>query len=595
MDDVLFRCPAFVAFACGGGSVLVYLVSQQRGITLPRSTVALMEFCRRFRTLEEHAQAAVNTFLSGSYEEGLFTLRDLAARRILTPLASLHSAGHDGTGTPGPTSMAVPIGESLRMSRRCLQSYATKCRHPVDRLLLLSANPAQSSECREVLRESCANLALAGLSYVTQRDARRFTQELCATCGIPLRVGHLALSGNGSSEWTGGVVRNCLLLLTSGTRCVMVEPETLGLSKRLPNPNSGSGIVLGGHQLPTQTSFGRRARELLGSTVDADIDAIGEHLRFLGRSPSDIVALEQGSVDVVGLCSHLCHSLETATGTILLTAPGLAGPAEGVLSERFWEDDPAYMQPLTNFDARFLQGRCCRWAIRHASETTLGHIDSVQFGSIGIDNRVLVPPFVPARGVDAGTFVRLLRMIHSDVYIAHLPWAAILRKRLAVVESGTALSFQSPRYALHAHLDRAPQVFGYHSPEVRIRSIAEYLMLLGQMKPKDFCELHRCTAWSIASERIGSLEGLLDRYGDTSPRWTGAILAEIKRVSEMMKGTCDDHFGADLQHFPAYLPGWAAQAQKTLFEYGELLYWWPTLVRAAQQNDFLRDIGTGSV
>ena len=232
-----------------------------------------------------------------------------------------------------------------------------------------------------------------------------------------------------------------------------------------------------------------------------------------------------------------------------------------------------------------------RGVLRVARENTICNPGFCMAGHIGLDNRDILPPFMPVQRGSDSIFGLVLQTCFRDSYSAHIPWAIHhspdqprrqyfegLWKQLAGVQTAHVLevmirSFQTPTAGMDA--------------QKALRRLGQYLGDLGTMPLEDFEEFLRIRCWEAGSWQISQMEKRIEDR-EYTPRWFVKYLEKYIEVVRESQPKPDYIIPQDLQAICTDKDQARRLSQELVRKYGELLESWPDIVCAARE---LKDKG----
>jgi len=119
-----------------------------------------------------------------------------------------------------------------------------------------------------------------------------------------------------------------------------------------------------------------------------------------------------------------------------------------------------------------------------------------------------------------------------------------------------------------------------------IKELGRFLMELRSMKPSEFEKYVRIRVLHRVTQEISYRETLLDRYHGEPRFWADDVRAWVERRRQFALG-CQCTVASDLLHGRS-LDEARELTQRLVAQFGELLVWWPDIVRVAKE---LRDRG----
>jgi hypothetical protein len=207
----------------------------------------------------------------------------------------------------------------------------------------------------------------------------------------------------------------------------------------------------------------------------------------------------------------------------------------------------------------------------------------------GIDNRSLLPPFLPVGRNEDGIFAMTLRACAEDALICHIP-VAVLHSPLESrgYEPGPS-PIAAPRLAeiVSAIMSTFSSSPGHASVSERLSDLGNLFVDFGSLNIKDFREYVE-TAWvAMASRYVGHLEYLLNLYQGRPDYWAEDVLSFIERLIDF---TVHQSPAAPRELLEKQTVDQAMDTcRRVVKKYGELLQWWPVMYGAARR---LREAGT---
>jgi hypothetical protein len=87
--------------------------------------------------------------------------------------------------------------------------------------------------------------------------------------------------------------------------------------------------------------------------------------------------------------------------------------------------DAESQKRLTRSEPEYLAAVRSRQVLRAVRRTTISEGTSCIAVNLGLDNRSLLPPFIPVQRNSDGVFARTLRLCFADGYLGYLPWAVL--------------------------------------------------------------------------------------------------------------------------------------------------------------------------
>jgi hypothetical protein len=203
---------------------------------------------------------------------------------------------------------------------------------------------------------------------------------------------------------------------------------------------------------------------------------------------------------------------------------------------------------------------------------------------IGCDNRNLLPPFLPVkRGEDVLFGLTMWKCFENSVF-GHLPWA-LLHAPVEPRKFWPGELFRSASGSDMAKLliDCLQSFDGganQRDGSEQLRALGQHLMTLGSLNLPEFAEFTRLQAKHTNSVFIALMEEYLQKYGESAAFWA----ADVKKYRDLVCQALmrpDYWIPLDLVSGRG-LEETQALAQRLVYKFGQLLYWWPDMVEAAR-------------
>jgi hypothetical protein len=199
----------------------------------------------------------------------------------------------------------------------------------------------------------------------------------------------------------------------------------------------------------------------------------------------------------------------------------------------------------------------------------------------GLDNRALLPPFLPVGRNEDGIFALTLHVCAEDALIGHLPLA--IHHDPDVPRSFPAAAFldPSPRFAevIAAIMRACVSTPGRRSVSERVSTLGTFISDLGALKTADFEEQVRTIWLAVTSHSVGFLQSLLDLHHGQPDYWAKDVLAMIENFKDFtLHGS-----PAVPRELSGIQPVEQAKesCRRLVRNFGELLRWWPVIYSAA--------------
>jgi hypothetical protein len=575
----------------GDGQELVYSPLTRTAHVLPAWGVRLLQGCRTFASLDEHARrlgqegslapeqrAAVPGQLMALVQAGLLVpYSDLAAlcrRRPPAPEAA-----------PPLTTVGIPTRNRTASLQACLASYLANAQRfgttPAFVVVDASDRPETRRANRQMLQAVQARSG-AEVHYAGPEELAPFAEALIRE-GLPAEAVTFALLNPEGCPLITGASRNALLLHTVGEALLQVDDDTV--CQLAPAPDRQVGLTCTSQYDPTEFWFVPDADGMVPGGADEEGNLLAIHGQLLGKSLGDCLA---------GLGDVHPHLDQAGTGffrrlaepeaRVLVTAAGWAGDSGMGSSVYFLSADGPTRARLLRCERDYRQALTRHQVIRAVTRPTVSEGTFCMAVNLGLDNRRLLPPFLPVQRNQDGVFAAVLRGCFAGGFFGFLPWV--------LVHQSPAPRRRSPedlwRDAVRVHSGQIIQALvtsfapgptkgdAIKTLTALGRSLAEW----GTAPAGDFAELVRLLLWNALSRQAALLEGQLQRFGGQPDFWA----RDVRQVLALWREALPrPDFGqpADL----ADLVGTGdalAFGQRLVRRFGVLLQSWPDLVAVAR-------------
>jgi hypothetical protein len=327
---------------------------------------------------------------------------------------------------PPIASIGITTRNRPEVLRRGLISHFENRRHyerSTDYVVIDDAAVTAENPTRELLVALQREFSVP-IRYAGHVERRRFAAAVVEESGVSADVAEFALLGLAGCPVTTGSARNSLLLATAGDRFVMVDDDSV--CRLAMCPASEDGLSFTSRRDPTQFWFFADPETALRETQFTEADFLGLHETLLGRNAADCFpAAESGAA----IDSHATEPgfecrLRRWGGRLRASMAGVLGDS-GIGSTGYLFIDAESQKRLTQSEATYQAAVRSRQVLRLVRRTTISEGTSCIAVNLGLDNRSLLPPFMPVQRNSDGLFARTLRLCFRDGYLGYLPWAML--------------------------------------------------------------------------------------------------------------------------------------------------------------------------
>lgn len=608
-----YRSAPRVHYGSEHENVNLYRTALDSIIPVNKSVATMLVGCKSFRSMEEHALSTVGTNIESWLSKFLQRIRmsrgnalRLSKRYVEQYRANLEGSAHFGNTVKqleilrncgllidesifnidekieaincvrSISKVVIPTNGRPLLLNRCLRSIADNIRQNGRHCTIVIAEDDVHNEkdSREILGRVADEYNMEA-EYIGLAEKQHFCAELTRE-GIPNYISRFAILGFEHSYPRMGANRNALLLNSVGEMIFSCDDDTVAKEFRQA-PMSEKRFF--GKNNPVETWHFGSSNELLDSLHYSEIDIIAEHEKHLGQSLSAFVRENKPLVD--DICDHAIENLLIRTGKIVLTINGLAGDS-GMFNSTFTilETNPETRIRLTRNQDQYKAAINSRQLIRCVSGVSVGHC-SFMSTMFGIDNRDLLPPFVPVFRGEDDVMGFMLASGGTGLYLAYLPfgllhWPADNRRYPNHIQSASYIRvcqiFKSIIFASGG--DKLGLDLG-----TQMRLVGSVCIGLGRLPLPEFIIRIRALMLESQNRFMEILARQLDE--DLPPYWHADIREIIRE--------CQNNNLSDVHHFPVDLPLLIRRTesmellQQIIRFYGELITWWPDISEAAKR------------
>lgn len=520
---------------------------------------ALLE-CQRFRTTSGHVARLLQSHPSARGRAGeVRQMLEQVARKglMLQASAALAQLCRPSSQPPdgGPPVVAIMTWERPAALQRLLGSLKAHCDlRRIERLYVIddSRSPAAASRNRHTTEEFALGAA-APVHYLGACELAALLEELVRR--LPERrneLGFLIDRDRWAGSWTCGLARNIALLLSAGRRVIVLDDDIL-----CEVHDTGSG--------PPLVAFGDRAREArfyhdreewAGLRARHDSDPLQRHARLLGLPLGQALTRLGGAPAEDWLDEAPRRFIERLDPQmpLLVTQCGSLGDP-GTRSNRWLAHlDRRSTAELLASEERVraaLETRhawCGRSRDRFMQASNMSQM-------IGLDNRQLLPCYLPdLRGQDQ-VFGDMVEFLHPGAAVLDAAWALPhlpMEQRSWDSEAGRyGADVPFPAFFLTLP-QRSLDHYGGARVERRFGPLAGLFDDLAGSGTNRLLELHREHRLRTLSRRYSRLAELRTATGNAPACWNHWLDDGLRTLEAALAAPVDED---SLAGFPAHLQG----------------------------------------
>ena len=552
--------------------------------TAPRTTLAKVAHWTallRSRTMEpqqgvDREIQSAEMQLAELAEEGFL----LSEEELRTDIRALVGrGGEENSSFPGIASIGIPTRGRPPILRRALQSYIENGRHRGKSTAFVVSDDTRRAfvqqQNKDVLR--LVEKGGAEIRYIGRRQRMEYANVLAQQADVPFDVVRFALLGDERCAVTHGAPRNALLLHTTGEMCLQVDDDTV--CSVAPVATGEEGLTLTSRSNLHEFWFfdnheaARNAVHFTGENLCAI------HERLLGKSLAHRLAETGGEEEVVCIDEISPRFFKNMKGPagVVVTFTGTLGDSGAQSNWHVLFSQGSSYRRLTQTEAAYRTGMGTHQILKASTRPTISDGKYCMAATIGLDNRVLLPPFMPVQRNEDGVFGHVLRICFQYAYSGHLPFAIVHDPPGQRRGEEQTLSLRTNDILIKM-LETCETQWTQADAAANLQKMGHFLIGVSNLSAADFMEMVRAVVTQSVGVRIQYAERRLAEHGGQPIYWAQDVQHHILASQQAVMQKA---FFA-----PCDLPGSPevrqALLQELMGQYGRLLVHWPTMVEAAR-------------
>ncbi len=579
--------PDLVRIPAGQGNELVYCSLTKVMQVMPTAKLRLLQSCRTFETLDEHARLLCLELNYGPLHLKSIRqqLTEFASSGLLmshNALISRFASSEQVEEAPPPISaMALPTRNRTEGLERSVDSYAACSREHGREIQFFIADQSDHDKTRQanlhILSQAKKKFGCE-IFYGAAQEKEALARDLAKHTGHPFDLVSFAVLNVENCPKAYGANRNALLLSTVGQLIIQADDDSE--CKIAPSPELKENLTFTSEYSPMHLYFPSPS-ELETKTSDfttGDVFAVHEQLlgKSIGTCIADYSAVELNDANSDFYTrSQPCRVSVTSLGTAGESTIGTSFwflTVEGDARARLLRSESDYRHAMANHDV-----------LRFATNPSISNGTFCCGMNLGLDNRHLLPPFTPVQRNEDSVFGDLVNICNSG-YFGFLPWLILHNRpsrnystddlRQFVARTQTGIIFETIVRESKSQLT-------YADSGKNLVSVGKVLVEWGSAPLADFEEMVRLMLVRRASRQIAHLELFLKKYSGAPRFWADDINLCL---STLKQSIADKEFFVASDLSVQFGEEYARQLQQRLVrKFGELLQIWPDLVDAANQ------------
>ncbi len=575
-----------MSFSAGDSNQLVVPNHIQQPVLLSAETISTLLQCRQFATLREHREriCTIRGLLPEQAEEIDQSLRQcilhglLVAKQDILITETTSEAERSEAGKI--TSIGIPTRDRPGRLEASVTSYARNVADHAQPVTITvmedSAAPDARARSQQMLRKVRKRYGIEIL-YAGYEEKRKYADKLIDALDGGRGEVEFALFGDPVCSYRPGANRNALLLETAGDLYLSFDDDSACSFYTGDQSGNDTALVLAGDSDPTKIQYLTDRSEVYSRLDDSQDDIVAMHEVYLGKSLASVIqcARNYGQVQCNEMCAHLLKSLLAKKGAIMASFNGLIGdcgmnsriPAMSLIKRKM------------HTAAQLQCAATCREMVRSAAKPTIWHGPGWMNFASGLDNRKLLPPFMPVERSEDTVFIGLLQLVYRDGYFAHLPHALLHDSEPRTGYSNQGLHrpklYDVILACLHGSLVATVPL---SNSSDAMRSLGRQLIEVGSLDCSAFQEWITVVLLRNASRTLRECDKLLQETH--LPLEVAGLLRHDYQQS--LDNILDTDFAVPVE-FASFGRDQARQlTQSILLQFGRLLVLWPDIVTAAR-------------
>lgn len=592
----LYRCAALERTPLGPGREIVRPGPGTSPKIIPTETAGLLESCNRFDSIENHARAGdpqgsskLASLLAEFVQLGWMIEKDSWMQSFRSP----PPPQPQDTRGRGIESLAIITCNRPRSLEATVHSYASEFVKEGRSIPIQVMDDSRSSAIQqqnvEVLRELQKRHGIP-IEYAGIPERTEFARCIASQSSISAEVVDFALLPSPDGGNTCGANRNCQLLASTGSSFLTVDDDTINYSALHPDPDPH--LRFSSDCDPCDYWFFESFKELEDSFPTV-------HGQWLNKLESTL------GMTAAGLTPS--HSLDTSDDFGSISPDRLAGASGGQIAfvvAGLW-GDPGWGAPygyagiplgalllndesherLVSNRERYRHALTSRVVLRASRSLCLGSMRGAGAGFLGINNRLMLPPFPPSGRSQDLLFGEFSEYCLPEVWTAYLPQAVVHRpeKQRSFwpgehlrTASGVAWS-----NLVSEAVRSCPLPAFRTTPEARMIALGNHLIEMGNLSSADFETWASRAMIDQANRHLDILNKSIQRRSNSPDFWISDIL---KYRSLLQEAARRENYWQPLDFSGRSCNLTMVRSmQDALCKLGRLLAAWPAL-RECSQN-----------
>ncbi|HXC42081.1 MAG TPA: hypothetical protein VNY51_01005 [Candidatus Dormibacteraeota bacterium] len=467
---------------------------------------------------------------------------------------------------------------------RCVQSYVANFREFNRAIDIVVFDDSDDIGYR--------NQAIAGLSalsypadvkvfYYGPEHKAELARRLAIRAKCDLDMVQFALCRDPGGAFAVGSSRNAALLTTYGQMFVTVDDDTVCDLGDVPDGRSG--LRLSSTPDPTEWWLVPDRNEACRLAPTRELDILGRYEQLLGKTVASLIGEEENDLHFDSMSTSFFRGVTESNTSIGLCAMGLKGDCTLFVPTLYLKFEGASYGRLVRSEEAYRNAFVSRDVIRCVPQVTISNTATCITNNLGIDNRKLLPPFLPKLYGEDILFNMLVNYCRKDTFSGHIPVALLHdadpTRRFHTLRATDCAPGMQAAHIIATLIEGFTAHLQSDAPKDNFSALGRYFQLLGAESPEQFYSFfHRewlnQTAWSIAL-----LKKRITRLTRTAPAF---YVDDLRKLLETLKTALLKASPVPLDMIPERNSARAWQSfQELLVSYGRLLELWPRLLHSS--------------
>jgi hypothetical protein len=568
----------------------VYNYYNRNSQCVPRPLAHILANINDFGTIQEHLEY-ISRYVFRGIDETVFRncIRDLHESGLLITkneaLVKLRSQEfmRNDVKISVATWITKDRPDSLIASIESFIANFKKYGHELNFFVSDDTLKNTESERLSARLNSIAQKQSINLIYMGQKERRKLHDailEKTSPDGLPAEVLDFAMLGLDGISPSHGANRNTVLLANAG-KMILCTDDDVFCDLRLPKYDGIDFELTTNFRSDIMESYPDRTA-LVQAHPSGPADLLSFHDRLLGKHIAEIIG-DFNNIEKFKLKnlshSHLTHLL-TGGGFIRATVAGISGDS-GLPSPRYLVRlDGTARERYTSSESILHSALRSREMFMTASHYAVAINANFPGMNFGLDNRRILPPFLPVMRGEDTIFSRMIKLISNDsltgslpLTITHDPEGHRMFDEQTIFNVRPVLS-----ELILIMLDSYQPPAGVCNAEGYSNALGNHLADIGSLPLDDF-EEHMKRLWLLWGSRVTeNIEMLLKKH-DSRPAYWAEILETY--ATSIREHSRVNYISAALDLYAGDERAAALSCRDIIRQYGEVLQWWPVIYDAA--------------